>query len=229
MGRQREHDHPGPHLDPPQRAEVGLRRIAQAAEAGVGAVLVENLQDVHDRGRRQPLAALHEVQRLLSAEQRDLRTLLRDLKPTGAPAPETTLRGRLEELRRRVERQWGLRVTLEADESLGRLPRELAQDVRLMVHEAVVNAARHGGAKSVEVRAGARDGSVRLEIVDDGRGLAFRGRREHAALSAGGGGPVSLWSRVDALGGTLTIDSSARGVHLEILLPLERASLQRAR
>jgi signal transduction histidine kinase len=172
---------------------------------------------------------LHEVQRLLSAEQRDLRTLLRDLKPTGAPAPETTLRGRLEELRRRVERQWGLRVTLEADETLGRLPRELAQDVRLMVHEALVNAARHGRAKTVEVRAAARDGHVRLVVVDDGRGFSFRGRREHGALSAGSGGPVSLWSRVDALGGTLTIDSSERGVHLEIVLPLERASLSRAR
>ena len=172
---------------------------------------------------------LHEVQRLLSAEQRDLRTLLRDLKPTAALPPDTTLRARLEELRHRVERQWGLRVRLEADATLGRLPRELAQDVRLMVHEALVNAARHGGAKAVEVRAVAQDEHVRLEIVDDGRGFSFRGRREHAALSAGSGGPVSLWSRVDALGGTLTIDSSETGVHLKIALPLVRASLRRAR
>ena len=98
-----------------------------------------------------------------------------------------------------------------------------------MVHEALVNVARHGGAKAVEVRAAAKDGHVRLEIVDDGRGLSFRGRREHAALSAGSGAPVSLWSRVNALGGTLTIDSSETGVHLEIALPLARPSLRRAR
>ena len=30
--------------------------------------------------------------------------------------------------------------------------RELARDVQFMVHEAVINAARHGGAKAVEVR-----------------------------------------------------------------------------
>ena len=58
--------------------------------------------------------------------------------------------------------------------------------------------------------------------------VAVRGR-EHSALSPGGGGPVSLWSRVDALGGTLTIDSSETGVHLEIVLPLVRASLSRGR
>ena len=40
---------------------------------------------------------------------------------------------------------------------------------------------------------------------------------------------MSLWSRVNALGGTLTIDSSETGVHLEIALPLARASLRRAR
>lgn len=173
---------------------------------------------------------LRDVQRLLSAEQRDLRTLLRDLKPApaGAEPPETTLAGRLEELCRRVERQWGLRVTLEADPGLARLPRDFARAVQFMVHEGVVNAARHGRAKAVDVRAEARDGRVRLLVVDDGRGLPFRGRRDHAQLSAPGAGPVTLWSRVDALGGTLTVDSSERGVRLEIVLPLGRAGTRRA-
>lgn len=173
---------------------------------------------------------LHDVQRLLAAEQRDLRTLLRDLKPVpaGAAPPETTLAGRLEELSRRVERQWGLRVTLEADPGLARLPRELARAVHFMVHEALVNAARHGGATAVDVRAEAGEGRVRLLVVDDGRGLPFRGRREHAALSTPGAGPVTLWSRVDELGGSLTVDSSERGVRLEIVLPLERAAARHA-
>jgi signal transduction histidine kinase len=173
---------------------------------------------------------LRDVQRLLAAEQRDLRTLLRDLKPVpaGAAPPETTLAGRLEELCRRVERQWGPRVTLEVDPGLARLPRELARAVQFMVHEALVNAARHGRAKAVDVRADAREDVVRLVVVDDGRGLPFRGRRDHAALSAPGAGPVTLWSRVDALGGSLTVDSSERGVRLEIVLPLERAGARHA-
>ncbi len=173
---------------------------------------------------------LRDVQRLLSAEQRDLRTLLRDLKPApaGAAPPETTLAGRLEELCRRVERQWGLRVTLEADPGLARLPRELARAVQFMVQEALVNAARHGRAKTVDVRAEAREGRVRLLVVDDGRGLSFHGRRDHAALAAPGAGPVTLWSRVDGLGGSLTVDSSEQGVRLEIVLPLERLGARRA-
>ena len=119
-------------------------------------------------------------------------------------------------------------MTLEADSGLERLPRELARAVQFMVHEAVINAARHGRAKGVDVRAEARENRVRLVVLDDGRGLPFRGRREHAALAAQGAGPVTLWSRVDALGGTLTIDSSERGVRLEIVLPFGHAGARRA-
>jgi len=209
-------------------ARIGLARdlhdgLLQALTAA--GLQIEVARGLIDTDQAAAAERLRDVQRLLSAEQRDLRTLLRDLKPLpgGAAPPETTLAGRLEELCRRVERQWGLRVTLEAEAGLARLPRELARAVQFMVHEALVNAARHGGAKAVDVRAEAREGRVRLLVVDDGRGLPFRGRREHAALAAPGAGPVTLWSRVDGLGGSLTVDSSERGVRLEIVLPLERA------
>jgi DNA-binding NarL/FixJ family response regulator/signal transduction histidine kinase len=152
---------------------------------------------------------LREVQRVLAEEQRDLRTLLRDLKPGASMTPpDVTLPARLHALRARIERQWGLRVAMEADDALARLPRHVAQDVHLIVHEAVVNTARHGRATTVDVRAMVKDGHVRIVVVDDGRGFPFRGRREHATLSTESGRPVTLWSRVDALGGTLTVDSS---------------------
>jgi signal transduction histidine kinase len=187
---------------------------------------IEVARGLMDTDPSAAIERLRDVQRLLAAEQRDLRTLLRDLKPIPEDvAPETTLEGRLEELCRRVERQWGLTVMLEAEPGLRRLPRELARDVQFMVHEAVINAARHGRADAVEVRVEARQGSLRLLVADNGRGLPFHGRREHAALSAAGSGPVTLWSRIDELGGTLAIDSSAQGVRLEIVLPLERAGV----
>ena len=214
-------------------ARIGLARdlhdgLLQSLTAA--GLQIEVARGLIDTDRAAAVERLRDVQRLLAAEQRDLRTLLRDLKPVpaGSEPPATTVAGRLEELCRRVERQWGLQVTLEADSGLERLPRELARAVQFMVHEAVINAARHGRAKGVDVRAEARENRVRLVVLDDGRGLPFRGRREHAALAAQGAGPVTLWSRVDALGGTLTIDSSERGVRLEIVLPFGHAGARRA-
>lgn len=192
---------------------------------------IEAVRDLIPDDPKAAAARLREVQRLLAGEQRDLRTLLRDLKPAGASAapPDVTLPARLEELRARVERQWGIRLRLETDRDLGHLPRDLARDVHLIVHEAVVNAARHGGASSVEVSAATSGERLRITIADDGRGFPFRGRRPHAALSREGGAPASLWSRVEALGGSLTVDSSERGARLEIVLPLGRAGAGRAR
>ena len=213
-------------------ARVGLARdlhdgLLQAL-TGVG-LQIEVARGLVDTDRSAAVERLRDVQRLLAAEQRDLRMLLRDLKPIPEGAePETTLAGRLEELCRRVERQWGLTIMLETEPDLGRLPRELARDVQFMVHEAVINAARHGGAKAVEVRVEAGPDRVRLLVADNGRGLPFHGRREHAALRVPGSGPVTLWSRIDQLGGTLTIDSSTQGVRLEIVLPLERPGARRA-
>jgi signal transduction histidine kinase len=213
-------------------ARVGLARdlhdgLLQALTAA--GLQIEVARGLVDTDRPAAVERLRDIQRLLAAEQRDLRTLLRDLKPVpGGAEPETTLAGRLEELCRRVERQWGLTIMLETGPGLGRLPRELARDVQFMLHEAVINAARHGGAKAVEVRVEAGQDRVRLLVVDNGRGLPFHGRREHAALRAPGSGPVTLWSRVEQLGGTLTIDSSAQGVRLEIILPLARAGARRA-
>ncbi len=182
---------------------------------------------------RDPAAAaerLREVQRLLSAEQRDLRVLLRDLKPaTGAlEPPDVGFAARLEELRDRIARHWRLAVTITAAPEVTRLPRELARGAQLIVQEALVNAARHGHAGKAEVELGVRDGALRIVVVDDGRGFPFRGRRSHAGVRAEGG-PVSLWSRIDTLGGSLTVDSGESGARLEILLPLQRAGLAHAR
>jgi signal transduction histidine kinase len=213
-------------------ARVGLARdlhdgLLQAL-SGAG-LQIEVARGLVDTDRSAAVERLRDVQRLLAAEQRDLRTLLRDLKPNPEGAePETTLAGRLEELCRRVERQWALTIMLETEPDLRRLPRELARDVQFMVHEAVINAARHGRAKAVEVRVEVGQDRVRLMVADNGRGFPFHGRHEHAALRVPGSGPVTLWSRIDQLGGTLTIDSSAKGVRLEIVLPLERAGACRA-
>ena len=127
----------------------------------------------------------------------------------------------LEELCGRIERHWGVHFTLHADEGLGSLPRELARDIHQMVHEAVVNSARHGPATAVEVRVGVEGRKVRIVVTDNGRGFPFFGHRGHVLLSVDGG-PTTLWSRVEALGGALTVDSTEEGVRLEIVLPLER-------
>ena len=105
-------------------------------------------------------------------------------------------------------------VTLEA-----RVDRQLPAPIEVaayyVVSEALTNVAKHANATRVQVTLEERDGELRLRITDDGVG---------GADPSGGSGLVGLKDRVEAGGGTFTVDSRAgEGTRLDIALPL-RAS-----
>jgi signal transduction histidine kinase len=82
-----------------------------------------------------------------------------------------------------------------------------------VVAEALTNAAKHARASVVEVCANATDTLLRLEIRDDGNGGAAAGK---------GSGLTGLVDRVEALGGTMTVQSPAGGgTSLLVDIPIE--------
>jgi signal transduction histidine kinase len=119
----------------------------------------------------------------------------------------------------------GLVVALEALAGTAPVPLDVhlemadipSRDVRsalvFVAREALANIDKHAGATSATLRLSSGDGSVRLEVGDDGRGGADMAR---------GSGLIGLRDRVEALGGRLTIASpSGRGTLLSASLPLE--------
>jgi signal transduction histidine kinase len=93
-----------------------------------------------------------------------------------------------------------------------RLPEHVEVTAYYVVSEALTNAAKHSNASGVEVAADATDGELRLSVSDDGRGGADLTR---------GSGLVGLKDRVEAIGGTLTIQSSpGQGTRLNIEIPV---------
>lgn len=165
---------------------------------------------------------VEEVQRLIALEQRDLRFFIQELKPAanGTRGREPELVPRLVELAQRIEREWDLRVEVDADGFDARVPETLAREVYHLVREALVNAARHGEASSVVVRIQEDPpGGVAITVIDDGRGFPFHGRYAGEALDALNLGPKSLRERVGALQGSLTVESSPAGSSVGIVLP----------
>ncbi len=116
---------------------------------------------------------LWDVQRLIAAEQRELHSFIEQLKPL-PPAPlesEPNLAARLEELCKRVERQWVLRVELSLEHLKGQISEKLAREVYRLVQEALINAARHARASTVCVQLGMQDDRVHIVVADDGCGI----------------------------------------------------------
>jgi len=174
-----------------------------------------------DRDPSEARERLAEIQESIASEQRDLRSFVNRLKP--APLHESAgwdLRLRLVDVCNRIERQWGLRVKLSSQGLTDELPPNVSDDVFRIVHEALVNAARHAGASSLEVDVSRSAGAVFITVTDDGRGFSFHGTHDLATLQKFKAGPITLKERISALGGDLVISSSKSGSSLSISLPL---------
>ncbi|MCJ0762527.1 PAS domain-containing sensor histidine kinase [Variovorax terrae] len=108
---------------------------------------------------------------------------------------------------KRFRERAGLRASLEPGEFELPLSRWRATAVFRIFQEALTNVARHAAASSVAVRFTRSEHSFRLEIEDDGRGIAqdnpFRPDTTRHSL-----GLISMRERAHELGGTLTIDSA---------------------
>jgi PAS domain S-box-containing protein len=91
------------------------------------------------------------------------------------------------------------------------LPPPVEAAAYYVVAEAVANAQKHAGAKTIVVRVETRADRVVVEVADDGVGGA----------DADGSGLRGLSDRVEALGGALSVESPAgEGTHLLAEIPL---------
>jgi signal transduction histidine kinase len=171
------------------------------------------------------IAALEETQRMLASEQRDLRFFIQELKPAAAPSESTPLKARLDELAQRMEREWDLRVELSLDEQSNRLPGSLGRDVYHIIREALVNAARHGSASLARVAVGSTGAAiVTIVIADNGCGFPFTGRYSAEELTKLNLGPRNLCERVQAMNGSMVLESGPAGAQLNVILPFGAAA-----
>jgi signal transduction histidine kinase len=163
------------------------------------------------------------VERAIAIEQRELRLFIEDLKPLPRqPGTAGTVADVLQDMRERLELEWGTPIAVRATPHELRVPAGAEQTVRLLVREAIVNALKHAQPSRVSVDIERVDaGPLRIVVANDGRGFPFRGRRTLQELQAANAGPVSLRERLMSVGGSLVIDSMPAGSRVEMDLPLE--------
>jgi signal transduction histidine kinase len=102
-------------------------------------------------------------------------------------------------------------VPVEVGVSVGRLPAAVEASAYFVVAEALTNVAKHARAEHVEVTARVADGTLEVQVRDDGAGGA----------RAGGSGLQGLADRVSVLDGRLQIHSPPDGGTLiDVAIPL---------
>jgi signal transduction histidine kinase len=182
-----------------------------------------------DRDPDEARRRLEDVQNQLERGELEMRSFIRRLRPVSS-RDEHPLSGglaeRLEELRQRVERQWGVKVRMTPPSPAAAWRPELLEGVYCIVQEGVLNAARHADPSLVSVDFAVEAGELRLRIIDDGRGFPYHGTFDLQTLNAVNRGPLTLKERVAELQGRLRLRTGETGTELSIALPLTPASTE---
>jgi signal transduction histidine kinase len=200
--------------------EEERRRLRNDLHDGIGpqlAGLTLKIQTARLRLAYDPLAdaLLSELVERTQATVADVRRVVYDLRPPSLD--ELGLLSALRESAAQYQEQGagGVQIHVEAPEQLAPLPAAVEVAVYRIALEALTNVVRHAHAQTCWLRL-AIDGSggvLRLEVQDDGQGIA----PEHRL----GVGLRSMRERAMELGGTLTVEpGAAGGTRMHAVLPL---------
>lgn len=210
--------------------EEEIKRIAYAVHDEAGQLLVAVHLALADVARELPEGQKEQVGRieeLLNQVEKQLRRYSHELRPTvlddlgWIPA----IRFLAEGVSKRADLTIQIKTTIA-----GRLPGPTEIALYRIVQEALTNAAKHSKAKRVWIQIGRKDRIFCCSIEDDGVG--FDVRAVESDCERRGLGLIGMRERLNALGGTLSIDSEpGRGTKILIQLPTEdsNASSHRAR
>lgn len=113
----------------------------------------------------------------------------------------------------------GIQVELQLAEVVDRLPREIELALFRALQESLINVHRHANATKVEIELQCTDDEVILFVADDGKGLNRDTLLRFRAGHGGGIGLAGMRERLAELGGSLEVESSAKGTRICATLP----------
>lgn len=187
------------------------QRIVRDMHDGIGGQLLGLMMQVRGGGAEPKV-----IEEGLQSSIADLRLIV-DSMDTADEGLAQTLRSFEHRVRPQVEAA-GIAFTVEhglGEDQPGPGPRPTLQILRI-IQEAVTNAMRHSGAREIALRSRlGDDGQIHISVEDDGQGMP--------AEITGGRGLTSMGSRAEAVGGTLTFDSGARGTCVHLAFPVPQA------
>jgi signal transduction histidine kinase len=113
----------------------------------------------------------------------------------------------------------GIETSLRIDENFSKLPSEVEISIYRIVQECLTNIHRHSGSPTARIRVEQLAAGIEIEVQDDGRGIP-----SEIIANGLGVGLFGIQERAKQLGGTVQIDSNAKGTRVIACLPLSEGA-----
>lgn len=125
----------------------------------------------------------------------------------------------------------GMDITLNISQEFGRLPNDLELAIFRLVQECLTNIHRHSGSKTAAIGITREEGTILVDVQDQGRGMSPEKLAEIQSHGSGVG-IRGMRERIRQLQGKIQIDSSSSGTRVVAVIPIgkplsqpERSSL----
>lgn len=191
------------------------REIHDSLAQGLTSVSMQ-LECVRSQLSESPLRAaehLETARELVRDSMREARRTIWNLRPLALG--EADLATALQKYAFELTRDPGISNRQQIEGTPRPLPSEHENALLRIGQEALTNAARHSSAKRIEVRLRFGEGWVTLQVKDDGKGFIVADR------AGKGYGLTGMHERVEALNGSLSIDSRiGEGTEVSVTLPI---------
>src|SRR6201997_2162077 len=152
---------------------------------------------------------------LVNDMSRDIRTISYLLHPP--LLDEAGLASALRWYIRGFTERSGIKVELELPEDFERLPRDVETAIFRLVQECLTNIHRHSESPTATISIVHANGEVRIEVRDQGRGIAPEKKLELLSAGTPGVGIRGMRERLRQLGGTMEINSDGDGSGTQVV------------
>lgn len=171
---------------------------------------------------------LAQIEALAGDSLADVRRIVAALAP--AELESEVLASALRRMLDRLHDEAGVQVELHVDESLPQLPTEVEVALLRTAQSALANVRLHAAASRVAMSLIDAEGSVRLDIIDDGTGFDRASWEATGEAGASSYGLRFMRSRLRELGGGLDIESTlGEGTAISVHLPIRSGLAQSPR
>lgn len=154
---------------------------------------------------------LNELKQLMMQEQGELRSFITGLR-SGPEVTTGELARDLRLLSERLSKQWAVQCSFSGDGGDMPIATRIHLDAHQIVREAVANAVRHAGAKSVQIAVDVDSDALRIDLVNDGA--------EYPRFGDALEPPQSLRERVEQSGGKVDIARGMNVTKVSISIPI---------
>ncbi len=201
------------------------RKIARDLHDSTGQDLValtttlSQLREMIPRSNKKLRKAIQQCHAISDRSLREVRTLSYLLHPP--LLDESGLEDAICHFADGFSQRTGIRVDIDVSPNFGRYSQEIELGLFRVVQESLTNIQRHSGSETAAIKLIREPDSLRLTVMDKGKGMARGNRKQNgrACVIAGVGIP-SMEERAKQVGGSLHVESSCNGTTVCVRVPI---------